>query len=298
MALPQTEAVTADVSGIDTMPDAAILTRILAGQAAAVAVVETAMVPIAAAAEMMARTLRGDGRLVYVAAGSSALMAVSDGVELGGTFGIAPDRIRLLMAGGLPVDAAMPGHTEDDVSQAEVAAKDIRPDDVVIAVTASGSTPYPCTISKLAQKAGARTIGIANNADAPLFATSDIAIHLPTPPEVIGGSTRLGAATAQKAALNMMSTLMGVKLGHVYDGMMVNLLADNTKLQARAAGMVSAIAGVDAAQATDCLRKSCGAVKSAVLLAVGVESWAKAEAMLAEANGNLRVALTNHGFYE
>ena len=298
MALPQTEAVSTEFSGIDTMPEAAVLAQVLAGQKAAVAAVESAMVPIAAAADMMADALRGDGRLIYAAAGSSALMAIADGLELGGTFGIAPDRIQLLMAGGLPVDAAMPGHTEDDTAQAVMAAKDIRRGDVVIAVTASGSTPYPCTISKLAQKAGAQTIGIANNAGAPLFATSDIAIHLPTPPEVIGGSTRLGAATAQKAALNMMSTLMGVKLGHVHDGMMVNLLADNTKLRKRAAGMVSAIAGVDAARAMACLQTCSGAVKPAVLLAAGVDGLERAETMLQTAQGNLRAALTAHGFYE
>ncbi|HGG65383.1 MAG TPA: N-acetylmuramic acid 6-phosphate etherase [Rhodobacteraceae bacterium] len=298
MALPQTEAVSTECSGIDTMPEAAVLARVLAGQKAAIAAVEAAMVPIAAAADMMAARLRDGGRLVYAAAGSSALMAIADGLELGGTFGIAPDRIHLLMAGGLPVDATMPGHTEDDVSEAEQAAKDIRRGDVVIAVTASGSTPYPCTISELAQKAGARTIGIANNADAPLFATSDIAIHLPTPPEVIGGSTRLGAATAQKAALNMMSTLMGIKLGHVHDGMMVNLLADNAKLRKRAAGMVAAIAGVDDARADACLQASGGAVKPAVLLAAGVDDLEQASALLNATHGNLRVALTAHGFYE
>ncbi len=298
MALPQTEAVSTECSGIDTMPEAAVLARVLAGQKAAIAAVEAAMVPIAAAADMMAARLRDGGRLVYAAAGSSALMAIADGLELGGTFGIAPDRIRLLMAGGLPVDATMPGHTEDDISEAEQAAKDIRRGDVVIAVTASGSTPYPCTISELAQKAGARTIGIANNADAPLFATSDIAIHLPTPPEVIGGSTRLGAATAQKAALNMMSTLMGIKLGHVHDGMMVNLLADNAKLRKRAAGMVAAIAGVDDARADACLQASGGAVKPAVLLAAGVDDLEQASALLNATHGNLRVALTAHGFYE
>ncbi len=298
MALPQTEAVSTEFSGIDTMPEAAVLAQVLAGQKAAVAVVESAMVPIAAAADVMADALRGDGRLIYAAAGSSALMAIADGLELGGTFGIAPDRSQLLMARGLPVDAAMPGHTEDDVSEAEKAAKGIRETDVVIAVTASGSTPYPCTISKLAQKAGAQTIGIANNAGAPLFATSDVAIHLPTPPEVIGGSTRLGAATAQKAALNMMSTLMGVKLGHVHDGMMVNLLADNIKLRKRAAGMVSAITGVDAARAMACLQTCSGAVKPAVLLAAGVDGLERAETMLQTAQGNLRAALTAHGFYE
>ena len=298
MALPLTEAVSTDVYGIDTMPDATVLARLLAGQKAALAAVDGAMVPIARAAAMMAGALRGEGRLIYAAAGSSALMAVADGLELGGTFGIAPDRIRLLMAGGLPTDAGMPGHTEDDVSEAEVVAQNIGARDVVIAVTASGSTPYALKISRLARDAGARTIGIANNANAPLFDTSDVAIHLPTPPEVIAGSTRLGAATAQKAALNMMSTLMGVHLGHVHDGMMVNLIADNAKLRARAAVMVCAISGVNEARAQDCLEQSGGVVKRAVLLAAGAANLQVADAMLARAGGVLRTALTDQGFYD
>ncbi len=298
MALPLTEAVLTDVSSIDTMPDVAVLARVLAGQKAALAAVDAAMVPIARAAVLMADAIRGEGCLIYAAAGSSALMAVADGLELGGTFGIDASRISLLMAGGLPIDAAMPGHTEDDVDEAKIAAQGIGSGDVVIAVTASGNTPYAIEISRLAKVVGAHTIGIANNANAPLFDTSDVAIYLPTPPEVIAGSTRLGAATAQKAALNMMSTLMGVHLGHVHDGMMVNLIADNAKLRARAAVMVCTIAGVDAATAQDCLAQTGGAVKPAVLLAAGVTSLGAADAMLERAGGVLRVALTDHGFYQ
>ena len=298
MALPLTEAVSTDVSGIDMMPDATVLAQVLAGQKAALGAVDDAMIPIAEGAVLMADALRAGGRLIYAAAGSSALMAVADGLELGGTFGIPSDRITLLMAGGLPTDAAMPGHTEDDVVEAMSAAKGIDAGDVVIAVTASGATPYACTVSRLARDAGARTIGIANNANAPLFETSDVVIHLPTPPEVVAGSTRLGAATAQKATLNMMSTLMGVHLGHVHDGMMVNLIADNTKLRARATGMVCAIAQVDNTQAATCLTQSNGAVKPAVLLAAGAKDVAQAATLLTRAKGNLRAALTELGFYK
>lgn len=297
MALPLTEAVCADVLGIDLLPNAAALLRILQGQKAALACVEAALTPIGQAAVLMAEALRCEGRLIYAAAGSSALMAVADGLELGGTFGIKPEQICLLMAGGLPTDASMPGHTEDDLAEAEIAARDLRANDLLIAVTASGSTPYACEISRRARAAGLGTIGIANRADAPLFASSDVAIHLPTPPEVVAGSTRLGAATAQKAALNMMSTLMGVHLGHVYDGMMVNLVADNAKLRARAVTMVCAIAEVDAGRAQACLQQSKGRVKPAVLLAAGVEGVAQADQMLAQAQGDLRRALGAIEFY-
>mgnify|MGYP000262047156 CR=1 FL=1 len=137
---------------------------------------------------------------------------------------------------------------------------------------------------------GAQVIGISNNAGATLFDHADIAIHAPTPPEVIAGSTRLGAGTAQKVVLNMMSTLMGIRLGHVHDGMMVNLVADNEKLRGRAAGMVAQIANVDTDSAKASLEKAGGVVKLAVLLASGADA-AIAGQLLDDTKGNLRAAL-------
>ena len=127
----------------------------------------------------------------------------------------------------------MPAGPEDDETQAarDVANAGIGKGDCLIALSASGTTPYAVAALKAAKAAGAATIGIANNEGAPLLGLADIAILLPTPPELIAGSTRMGAATAQKIALNMMSTLMAIHLGHVHDGYMVNLHADNMKLQ-------------------------------------------------------------------
>ena len=142
-----------------------------------------------------------------------------------------------------------------------------------------------------ARDAGARTIGISNNADVPLFERVDIAICLPTPPEVIAGATRMGAGTAQKIALNMMSTMMAVHLGHVHDGFMVNVIADNIKLRKRAQGIVAAIAGVDEAPASEALDATGGAVKLAVLIAAGAKSAEDAKAMLGQSSGRLRPAL-------
>ena len=136
----------------------------------------------------------------------------------------------------------------------------------------------------------AKVIGIANAAGAKLFDHADVAICLPTPPEVIAGSTRMGAGTAQKVALNMMSTLMGIRLGQVHDGMMVGLVADNDKLRARAAAMVARIAGVEAGLAARALDLAQGAVKPAVLIALGQAPEA-AQGLLSEANGNLRAAI-------
>lgn len=290
MTLPVTERLHPAAIGLDTLPGQRVLALLLAAQAAAVQVVGAALPQIEAAAAVMADALRADGRLVYVGAGSSALMAVSDGLELGGTFGVSADRVLLLMAGGLPVDARMPGDTEDDADEGARAAQVLRAGDVVIAVTASGRTPYALAVAEAARARGAQVIGIANAVGAKLFDHADVAICLATPPEVIAGSTRMGAGTAQKVALNMMSTLMGIRLGQVHDGMMVGLVADNEKLRGRAAAMVARIAAVDDMLAVGALDIAQGAVKPAVLIALGQAPEA-ALGLLSETNGNLRAAI-------
>lgn len=290
MALSYTEAQHRAALGLDALPSEDILAVLLQGQAQAVASLQASVAQISAGAALMTRTVEAGGRLIYAAAGSSGLMAIADAAELGGTFGLPADQIVIMMAGGMPVDARMPGNTEDDTEEARRAAESIAPNDLVIALTASGSTPYPITIAQIAQTRGAQVIGISNAADAPLFAHSTVAIHAPTPPEVIAGSTRLGAGTAQKAVLNMMSTLMGIRLGHVHDGLMVNLVADNDKLRARARGMVAQIAKVDDETARRCLDASGGAVKPAVLMAAGA-TQERSTQLLGETNGHLRLAL-------
>ncbi|MES2434381.1 MAG: N-acetylmuramic acid 6-phosphate etherase [Pseudomonadota bacterium] len=290
MTLSTTEHLHPAAIGLDTLPGPVVLGHLLAAQGAAVQVVAHALPQIEAGAVLMAEALQGAGRLIYAGAGSSALMAVSDGMELGGTFGVSADRVLLLMAGGLPVDARMPGDTEDDADEGARAAAVLRSGDVVIAVTASGRTPYALAVAEAARARGAKVIGIANAVGAALFAHSDVAICLPTPPEVIAGSTRMGAGTAQKVALNMMSTLMGIRLGQVHDGMMVGLVADNDKLRGRASAMVARIAGVDAGVAARALDAARGAVKPAVLIALGRAPEA-ALGLLSETNGNLRAAI-------
>ena len=285
-----TEGLHPAAKGLDARPGLEVLDVLLAGQAAAVKAVRGALPAIEAGAALMAAAVRAGHRLVYAGAGSSALMANADGLELSGTFGIPAAQVLLLMAGGLPTDSAMPGASEDDASEGERAADRIDAGDVVIAVTASGSTPYPLAVAIAARAKGAKVIAIANNPGAPIFDHADVAICLPTPAEVIAGSTRMGAGTAQKVALNLMSTLMGIRLGHVHDGMMVGLLADNAKLRARARAMVMEIAGVDADTATRALTAAKGAVKPAVLIAAGSPADAAAD-LLAASDDNLRAAL-------
>ncbi|MCP5085291.1 MAG: N-acetylmuramic acid 6-phosphate etherase [Rhodobacteraceae bacterium] len=292
MSLQQTEYLHAAAKGLDALPDADILCHLHDSQSQAVQAVAPVLTEIAAAAHLMAHTVRSGGRLIYTAAGSSGLMAMADALELPGTFGIEQSQIAILMAGGLPTDGTMPGHSEDDTAEADTFARTIKSCDLVIALSASGTTPHALQLARAATLAGAQTVCIANNRSAPLFDTASVAICLATPAEVVAGSTRLGAGTAQKVALNLMSTLMGVLLGHVHDGMMVNLIADNTKLRARAATIVKTITGASPEQAENTLSRTGGAIKPAVLLAAGAQTQEQAVALLKHSDGHLRPALT------
>lgn len=285
-----TETLHPAATELDTLGGLEVLRQLLDAQIAAAMQVASALSDIDRGAALMVETLRAGGHLVYAGAGSSALMANSDGLELSGTFGVCPDQIILRMAGGLPSDARMPGSTEDNTAEGAAAGATVLTGDLVIAVTASGRTPYPLALARTARSRGARVIAIANNIGAAIFEYADVAICLPTPPELIAGSTRLGAATAQKIALNMMSTLMGIRLGQVHDGMMVGLIADNEKLLVRARAMVATIAGVTAADADASLAAAAGVVKIAVLIAKGATPQLAA-ALLAGEQGNLRAAL-------
>jgi N-acetylmuramic acid 6-phosphate etherase len=290
MTKPQTEALHAASEGLDARPLTEIAEILAAGQIAAAEVVRAAEAQIAQGAELMAHSISSHARLHYVAAGSSGLMAAADAQELGGTFSIPPSQIRIHMAGGLPTGVEMPGDTEDEAEGLAQGLADLSAKDTVIAVSASGETPYTLAAADIAKRAGASVIGIANNPDTSLLRAANVAICLATPAEVLSGSTRMGAGTAQKIALNMLSTLMAVKLGHVHDGMMVNVHADNAKLRARAAGIVARIARVDTADAMAALEATNGAVKPAVLVALGA-SLAEARTLLTNTNDNLRAAL-------
>ncbi len=186
----------------------------------------------------------------------------------------------------------MTGSPEDDdaAAEAEVRRLGVGPADALIAVTASGSTPYPLAAAKAAAAAGAKTIGVANNRGAPLLEQVDVGICLETPPEVVAGSTRMGAGTAQKIALNMLSTMMAVHLGHVHDGYMVNLVADNAKLVDRATRIVSNLALVPLLVAEAALTATQGAVKPAILVAQGMDPE-RAAAELERTGGHLQPLL-------
>jgi len=216
---------------------------------------------------------------------------MADGLELTPTFGIPISQIKILRAGGLQDMSQPKGNMEDNKSAAISDAEIIEPGDCVICLAASGNTTYPSVIMKIAKKVGATTIGIANNPDTELLVGSDIPVLLPTPPEVVAGSTRLGAGTAQKIALNTMSTYMGILLGHVMDGQMVNLTANNAKLFKRSEKIVMNITGCNTKMAKDALTEANGAVKLAILLISGAKSIMNAQNILESEDQNLRSAI-------
>ncbi|WP_299503729.1 N-acetylmuramic acid 6-phosphate etherase [uncultured Roseobacter sp.] len=268
MLLPTTEQLPQS-DAIDALSPHVAAEAMLDGHQAALDAIRVALPALVAGARAMAAAIRAERSLIYIAAGSSGLMALADACELPGTFGIPAGRIQIHMAGGIPTDGAMPGNTEDDTQAAEIAVQNVHKGDAVIVLSASGSTPYAVAAALSAKAKGASIIAIANNPNTELLNLADIAICLQTPPEVVAGSTRLGAGSAQKVALNMMSSLMGIALGHVYEGQMVNVVADNAKLQKRATGMIKSITGVSDSVAEAALAQSDGEIKSAILVASG-----------------------------
>ena len=270
-----------------------MLARLLAGQRGAAAAVEAALPALAAAAELATRTLAAGGRVGYAGAGSSGLMALADALELPGTFGIAPDRVPALFAGGAAALVRLAGSVEDLAASAadDLAAAGLGAGDALIAVSASGTTPYTLAAAEAARARGTGIVGIANRPGSRLLALADVPVLLDTGPELVAGSTRLGAATAQKIALNLISTLVGIRLGHVHDGYMVNVVADNAKLRERAARIVAAVSGAGEAAARAALEATGGAVKPAVLVAAGARDPGHAASLLAASGGRLGPAL-------
>ena len=294
MAMPRTEVVEDRFDGIDLWASADALAALAEGQIRGAMSVRAAIPALAAAAEQAAACIARGGRLVYFGAGSSGLLALIDALEIPQTFSIPQSQILVLMAGGMAMTETLTGGPEDvaELGVADIESAKLGPNDCVVAASASGSTPYTVAGLEAARKTGAATVAIACNASAPLFAHADIAVFLDSGPEVLAGSTRMGAGTAQKAAFNMLSTMIAIRLGHVVDGMMVNVRADNAKLRNRAARIISRIAKVDDAAAVGALDAAEGEVKPAILIAAGATSLATAGALLATNAGNLRAAMS------
>lgn len=279
---------------LDKWPSLDVLLAFLEGQLSAVAAIKPALPAIAAAAEEAADRLRRGGRLVYAGAGTSGRIGVQDGTELPPTFNWPDDKIVYLIAGGEGAIMKAVENAEDSVEDgiAGIRNNNIGPNDVVIGVAASGRTPFTIAALKEAAARGAQTIGISNNPGAPILDVCSHPILADTGEEVIAGSTRMKAGTAQKVILNLLSSLIMVRMGRVYRGLMVNMRATNAKLRRRSEIMVMQITDCDEATAAEAIRQAGGDLKTAVMIAMGAAPQ-DAQKALAHSDGNLREALAN-----
>ena len=262
------------------------------GQFAAVGAVRAARSAIERAALAMETRLSDGGRLIYAGAGTSGRLAVQDGAELMPTFSWPKDRLVLLIAGGDEALIRAVEGAEDSAKEAEALIKrhKVKPSDVLIAVAASGTTPFTLACLNSAKRAGALTIGIANNPKTPLLNDADHPILLETGPEPIAGSTRMNAGTAQRITLGLLSSLVMIRLGHVYDGMMVDVQATNKKLARRSETMLMHLTGRKEKDVRSALAQADGNIKLAVLLLKG-SGLNEAKSALKRSKGNLRTAI-------
>ena len=289
----RTETPSAAHADLDRYDTATLVSVLVDDQALAAQAVQKALPQLVRAVDACAERLARGGRLIYAGAGTSGRLGVLDAVELNPTFSWPRHRAPALLAGGegamfLAVEGA-----EDDGAQG---AQDLHrlgpvPDDVVFAIAASGTTPFALGVISAARSLGCLTIGMSNNPDAPLVTSAEIGIVLDTGPEVISGSTRLKAGTAQKVALNSFSSAVMVKLHKVYGNLMVDLRATNIKLVHRAVRLTMQASGVGQMQAEAALRECGFQVKVAVvMLRLGLDAQT-AQDRLSAHQGDLRRAL-------
>lgn len=278
---------------LDKLSTGEILAVINAEDAKVALAVQAALPQLAMAVELIAQRLRGGGKLFYIGAGTSGRLGILDAAECPPTFSAPPDLIQALIAGGeRAVKQAVEG-AEDDGNQArhDLEARGFGAKDVLCGIAASGRTPYVIGALRYARQLGAASIAIACNRDSPMEALADIDISVELGPEVISGSTRMKAGSAQKMILNMLSTAVMIRLGKVYGNLMVDVRVSNQKLLRRAIALVRRLADVDESDARQLLESADREVKTAVVMRRLSVDAAAARGLLAEAGGSLRAVI-------
>lgn len=264
---------------------------------AAVQAVEAARDQLVAAIDAAAPRLRAGGRLLEVGAGTPGRLAVLDAAEIRPTFGVDEGMVLGILAGG---SGAVPraveyGEDDHDAGVEDLTAVNVAAADVVVAVSASGRTPYVRGAVAAATAAGALTIGVVNNQHSAIAAACDLAVEVLTGPEVVSGSTRLKAGTAQKLVLNTFSTLLMVKLGHTYGDLMINVRATNSKLRRRAQRVIGEVTGASPAEVAQALAEASGEGKVATVMLLAGTGAGAARQLLAGAGGQVRAAVRAAG---
>lgn len=282
---------------IDEMPIPVMLQTIHTENRKVLQAVESALPAIAAAVEIITVRLKEGGRLFYLGAGTSGRLGILDAVECPPTFGVEPELIQGIIAGDIPAIFKAQEGAEDSYTLAEsdLKKRHFCHKDILCGIAASGRTPYVIGGLKYASKIGAETIAISCTPNSPIEALADIAITAITGPEVITGSTRLKAGSAQKIILNMLSTGSMICLGKVYGNLMVDVKSSNAKLTERARHIVMKATGRSLKEAVHALELADGNAKLAIFLLFSGLSPKEARKRLAAADGYIKRALKKEG---
>jgi N-acetylmuramic acid 6-phosphate etherase len=280
-------------TNIDTLPTLAMLTLINDEDQKVALAVRDELPNIAAAVDAISERMQRGGRLIYIGAGTSGRLGVLDASECPPTFGTPPELVVGLIAGGdVALTDAIEGAEDDRIGGARVTAElDVSENDSVVSIAASGRTPYAMGGLEEAKKRGALTVSIACNRPSPLEELAEIAIAPIVGPEVVSGSTRLKAGTAQKMVLNMISTGVMIRLGKTYSNLMVDVQPTNVKLRQRARRIVAEAAGLSLEQATRILQDCDGEVKTAIVAVLANVSPEVARQRLRATGGFVRKAI-------
>ncbi|RKT19750.1 N-acetylmuramic acid 6-phosphate etherase [Streptomyces sp. 1114.5] len=291
--VPPTERIRPDWAAIDQLPTPELLRLMNAEDRAVPAAVAGQLERIAAVVDAVAARMARGGRLVYAGAGSAGRLGVLDAAECPPTFGTDPALVVGLIAGGrTAVTEAVEGAEDrSDLAEADVAALGLTAADTLVGVSASGRTPYAVAAVRAARATGALTVGLACNRGSALVAAAELGIEVEVGPEVLAGSTRLKAGTAQKLVLNMLSTAVMVRLGRTYGNLMVDVRATNAKLRERARRIVAEATGADEEAVRHALTATDGRAKEAVLVLLADVDAPTAARLLTAADGHLRDAL-------
>ena len=288
-----TESRNKETMGLDQMTPLEIVTVMNREDGKAVEAVEEVLPQIAQAIAWCTDSLKQKGRIIYIGAGTSGRLGVLDAVECPPTFGVSPDVVVGLMAGGTPAFVKAVEGAEDSQTMGEEDLKEIHlsPADIVIGLAASGRTPYVIYGLRYAKKIGCRTVAVSCNRDSEIGKEADLAIEPVPGPEVLTGSTRLKAGTVQKMVLNMISTGSMVGIGKVYQNLMVDVVQTNMKLITRAENIVMTATGCTREEARDCLEEAEGSVKLAITMILLQCSAESAKTRLNRAGGYVRNAI-------
>jgi N-acetylmuramic acid 6-phosphate etherase len=293
LAAMTTEAVDPEFHELDLMTTPELVGAMIDHNRQVTEALVTAVGSLSRAVDVAAERMQRGGRLVYVGAGTPGRLGILDASEIPPTFGEPAERVVGVIAGGETAIRSAVENAEDDADagRADMVDAAIGPDDCVVGLTASGRTPYVLGAIAEARARGAATIGVSCNPESELSAAADVGVEVVVGPELVAGSTRLKAGTAQKIVLNTISTLAMVRIGKTYGNQMVDLRATNEKLRARAVRTVMGVADVDAGLARRALADTDWEVKPAILMCMrGLTADAAARA-LSEVDGRLREAL-------